>query len=147
MAALNYQARDRPLMFSRAMFRQNGRAGYVLKPRFLRGKKARSAIAISVFFALLPLRFGKRGGVRHKISSSCALLVLWEIVAVGDCCNFLSLESSPVASTYNLLFLWPTKCNLRKFLTVLRRWPSVAAPPRSQPTKIFCRQNKNLRTI
>ncbi len=38
MAALNYQAKDRPLAFSRAMFRQNGRAGYVLKPRFLRGE-------------------------------------------------------------------------------------------------------------
>ncbi len=37
MAALNYQARDRPLLFSRAMFRQNGRTGYVLKPSFMRG--------------------------------------------------------------------------------------------------------------
>ena len=38
MVALNYQAKDRPLMFSRAMFRQNARAGFVLKPWQLRGE-------------------------------------------------------------------------------------------------------------
>lgn len=38
MAALNYQSRDHPLLFSRAMFRQNARCGYVLKPAPLRGK-------------------------------------------------------------------------------------------------------------
>jgi hypothetical protein len=37
MVALNYQAKGRPLAFSRAMFRQNGRCGYVLKPKELRG--------------------------------------------------------------------------------------------------------------
>ena len=38
MVALNYQAKDRALMFSRAMFRQNGRCGYVLKPSSIRGE-------------------------------------------------------------------------------------------------------------
>ena len=38
MVALNYQAKDRPLMFSRATFRQNARSGYVLKPKALRGE-------------------------------------------------------------------------------------------------------------
>ena len=38
MVALNYQARDRALMFSRAMFRQNARCGYVLKPTAIRGE-------------------------------------------------------------------------------------------------------------
>lgn len=37
MVALNYQAKDRALMFSRAMFRQNARCGYVLKPPAIRG--------------------------------------------------------------------------------------------------------------
>jgi hypothetical protein len=40
------QAEDRPLMLNRAMFRQNGSSGYVLKPEVLRnqdqdGKKGR----------------------------------------------------------------------------------------------------------
>lgn len=38
MVALNYQAKDRRLMFNRAMFRQNGRCGYILKPSSLLGK-------------------------------------------------------------------------------------------------------------
>ena len=37
MVALNYQSKDHRLMYSRAMFRQNGRCGYVLKPLALRG--------------------------------------------------------------------------------------------------------------
>ena len=41
MVALNYQAGDRELMFNRAMFRQNGRCGYILKPSFLRGAENR----------------------------------------------------------------------------------------------------------
>ncbi len=39
MVALNYQSNDRPLLFNRAMFRQNGRCGYVLKPRELIGER------------------------------------------------------------------------------------------------------------
>ena len=38
MVALNYQAKDRPLLLNRALFRQNGRCGYVLKPRGLCGE-------------------------------------------------------------------------------------------------------------
>ncbi|XP_059082228.1 1-phosphatidylinositol 4,5-bisphosphate phosphodiesterase eta-2-like isoform X1 [Tigriopus californicus] len=40
MVALNYQAKDRRLMFNRAMFRQNGRCGYILKPTSLRDGKS-----------------------------------------------------------------------------------------------------------
>ena len=32
MVALNYQAQDKPLAFNRALFRANGKCGYVLKP-------------------------------------------------------------------------------------------------------------------
>ena len=38
MVALNYQAKDRPLLLNRALFRQNGRCGYVLKPKGFCGK-------------------------------------------------------------------------------------------------------------
>jgi len=36
LIALNFQADDRPLMLNRAMFKQNGGCGYVLKPKILR---------------------------------------------------------------------------------------------------------------
>ncbi len=36
LVALNFQAEDRPLMLNRALFRQNGCCGYVLKPKVLR---------------------------------------------------------------------------------------------------------------
>jgi hypothetical protein len=39
LVALNYQAEDRPLMLNRAMFRQNGGCGYVLKPQVLRSNQ------------------------------------------------------------------------------------------------------------
>ncbi len=39
LVALNYQAEDRPLMLNRAMFRQNGGCGYVLKPQVLRNNQ------------------------------------------------------------------------------------------------------------
>ena len=43
MVALNYQAKDRPLLLNRALFRQNGRCGYVLKPKDFCGKREESA--------------------------------------------------------------------------------------------------------
>ena len=44
MVALNYQAKDRPLMLNRALFRQNGRCGYVLKPKGFCGKEREAAM-------------------------------------------------------------------------------------------------------
>ncbi|CAG5123277.1 unnamed protein product, partial [Candidula unifasciata] len=35
MVALNYQTPDKPMQINQAMFAQNGRCGYVLKPRFM----------------------------------------------------------------------------------------------------------------
>ncbi|BFZ13127.1 hypothetical protein BsWGS_16166 [Bradybaena similaris] len=35
MVALNYQTPDKPMQINQAMFTQNGRCGYVLKPRFM----------------------------------------------------------------------------------------------------------------
>ena len=32
MVALNYQAQDKPLAFNRALFKANGKCGYVIKP-------------------------------------------------------------------------------------------------------------------
>ena len=32
MVALNYQAQDKPLAFNRALFKANGKSGYILKP-------------------------------------------------------------------------------------------------------------------
>ena len=43
MVALNYQAKDRPLLLNRALFRQNGRCGYVLKPKDFCGKRREDA--------------------------------------------------------------------------------------------------------
>lgn len=39
MVALNYQTWDKVMLFNEAMFAQNGRCGYVLKPDFLRKGK------------------------------------------------------------------------------------------------------------
>jgi len=43
MVALNYQTPDVPLRLNRALFRLNGRCGYVLKPRYMRGASTAAA--------------------------------------------------------------------------------------------------------
>ena len=52
MVALNYQAKDRPLLLNRALFRQNGRCGYVLKPKGFCGKKF---TLLTAFASIAPL--------------------------------------------------------------------------------------------
>lgn len=45
--ALNYQTWDKPLLINEALFAQNGRCGYILKPEFLRTRRDSSLTADS----------------------------------------------------------------------------------------------------